>query len=99
MRFKFLCTCGKHLAAYSWMAGKILECPKCGTILTVPKPEDAGAQSEPASPTDQSVPSPYTERQPMAEEGGLPAWAWVAVAVAAAGILVAAVWLVYTRIF
>ncbi len=41
MRFKFTCTCGKRLAAYSWMAGKVTECPKCGKTLTIPTPERA----------------------------------------------------------
>ncbi len=41
MRFKFTCTCGKRLAAYSWMVGKITECPKCNTTMTIPTPERA----------------------------------------------------------
>ena len=41
MRFKFTCTCGKRLAAYSWMVGKITECPKCGKTLTIPTPQRA----------------------------------------------------------
>ena len=41
MRFKFACTCGKRLAAYSWMVGRVTECPKCHTTLTIPTPERA----------------------------------------------------------
>ncbi len=41
MRFKFTCTCGKRLAAYSWMVGKITECPRCGVTMTIPTPERA----------------------------------------------------------
>lgn len=37
-RFKFACNCGKRLAAYDWMIGRILSCPKCGRTLTVPTP-------------------------------------------------------------
>ena len=50
MRFKFQCNCGKRLAAYSWMVGKVTECPKCRTTMTIPTPERAaelsGAQGE-----------------------------------------------------
>ena len=50
MRFKFTCTCGKRLAAYSWMVGKVTECPKCNTTMTIPTPERAaemrGARGE-----------------------------------------------------
>ena len=37
-RFKFVCSCGKRLAAYDWMVGRILSCPNCGRTLTVPTP-------------------------------------------------------------
>ena len=37
-RFKFACNCGKRLAAYDWMVGQIISCPKCGRTLTVPTP-------------------------------------------------------------
>ena len=37
-RFKFACSCGKRLAAYDWMVGRILTCPNCGRTLTVPTP-------------------------------------------------------------
>jgi hypothetical protein len=37
-RFKFVCGCGKRLAAYDWMVGHIVSCPKCGRTLTVPTP-------------------------------------------------------------
>ena len=41
MRFKFTCSCGKRLAAYSWMAGRVTECPRCHKTLTIPTPERA----------------------------------------------------------
>jgi len=37
-RFKFACSCGKRLAAYDWMVGRIVTCPNCGRTLTVPTP-------------------------------------------------------------
>lgn len=37
-RFKFACNCGKRLAAYDWMVGQVISCPKCGRTLTVPTP-------------------------------------------------------------
>ena len=40
-RFKFACNCGKRLAAYDWMVGRILSCPKCGRTLTIPTPFQA----------------------------------------------------------
>ena len=43
-RFKFACSCGKRLAAYDWMVGRLLTCPKCGRTLTVPTPFQAEDQ-------------------------------------------------------
>ncbi|HUU43618.1 MAG TPA: hypothetical protein VMY39_03300 [Planctomycetota bacterium] len=43
-RFKFACSCGKRLAAYDWMVGRLLSCPKCGRTLTVPTPFQAEDQ-------------------------------------------------------
>ncbi|HUW56521.1 MAG TPA: hypothetical protein VMZ92_07790 [Planctomycetota bacterium] len=43
-RFKFACSCGKRLAAYDWMVGRILSCPNCGRTLTVPTPFQAEDQ-------------------------------------------------------
>jgi len=43
-RFKFACNCGKRLAAYDWMVGRLLSCPKCGRTLTVPTPFKAEDQ-------------------------------------------------------
>ena len=43
-RFKFACSCGKRLAAYDWMVGRLLNCPKCGRTLTVPTPFQAEDQ-------------------------------------------------------
>ena len=43
-RFKFACSCGKRLAAYDWMVGRILSCPSCGRTLTVPTPFQAEDQ-------------------------------------------------------
>jgi len=40
-RFKFACSCGKRLAAYDWMVGRLVSCPKCGRTLTVPTPFQA----------------------------------------------------------
>jgi hypothetical protein len=40
-RFKFACTCGKRMAAYDWMIGRIVTCPACGSTLTVPTPFQA----------------------------------------------------------
>ncbi len=40
-RFKFACNCGKRLAAYDWMVGQVVSCPKCGRTLTVPTPFQA----------------------------------------------------------
>jgi len=40
-RFKFVCGCGKRLAAYDWMIGQVVTCPKCGTTQTVPTPFQA----------------------------------------------------------
>jgi hypothetical protein len=40
-RFKFACGCGKRLAAYDWMIGQVITCPKCGTTQTVPTPFQA----------------------------------------------------------
>ena len=40
-RFKFACNCGKRLAAYDWMIGQVVNCPKCGRTLTVPTPFQA----------------------------------------------------------
>ena len=40
-RFKFACNCGKRLAAYDWMVGQVINCPKCGRTLTVPTPFQA----------------------------------------------------------
>lgn len=37
-RFKFPCSCGKRLAAYDWMVGRVVNCPRCGQTLTVPTP-------------------------------------------------------------
>ncbi len=37
-RFKFACNCGKRLAAYDWMVGQVITCPKCSRTLTVPTP-------------------------------------------------------------
>jgi hypothetical protein len=37
-RFKFVCSCGKRLAAYDWMVGQVINCPKCGNTLTVSTP-------------------------------------------------------------
>ena len=42
-RFKFACRCGKRLAAYDWMVGRLVSCPKCGTTITVPAPFKAEA--------------------------------------------------------
>ena len=43
-RFKFACNCGKRMAAYDWMVGRLLSCPKCGRTLTVPSPFKAEDQ-------------------------------------------------------
>jgi len=43
-RFKFVCGCGKRLAAYDWMVGRIVSCPRCGRTLTVPTPFKAEDQ-------------------------------------------------------
>ena len=37
-RFKFACNCGKRMAAYDWMVGQVVSCPKCGRTMTVPTP-------------------------------------------------------------
>jgi len=37
-RFKFPCSCGKRMAAYDWMIGRVINCPRCGRTLTVPTP-------------------------------------------------------------
>ncbi len=37
-RFKFACNCGKRMAAYDWMVGQVITCPKCGRTMTVPTP-------------------------------------------------------------
>ena len=37
-RFKFACNCGKRMAAYDWMVGQVIACPKCGRTMTVPTP-------------------------------------------------------------
>ena len=37
-RFKFPCDCGRKLAAYEWMVGKLVTCPACGKTITVPTP-------------------------------------------------------------
>lgn len=56
MRFKFTCSCGKRLAAYSWMVGKATECPKCNQMLTVPTPERA---AEMMGPRGDDAPTRY----------------------------------------
>lgn len=43
-RFKFTCNCGKRLAAYDWQVGRIVSCPKCGRMLTIPTPFQAEDQ-------------------------------------------------------
>ena len=45
-RFKFACRCGKRLAAYDWMVGRLVSCPKCGTIITIPPPFKAASDFE-----------------------------------------------------
>jgi hypothetical protein len=45
-RFKFVCGCGKRLAAYDWMIGQVVTCPKCGTTQTVPTPFQAEEKLE-----------------------------------------------------
>ena len=37
-RFKFPCSCGRKLAAYEWMVGKLVTCPACKQKITVPTP-------------------------------------------------------------
>ena len=61
MRFKFTCSCGKRLAAYSWMAGKMVECPRCSKTLTIPTPERA---AELQSARGETFVSPYSRRVP-----------------------------------
>lgn len=75
MRFKFTCTCGKRLAAYSWMAGKVTECPKCGKTLTIPTPERA---AELLRAHGEQFVSHHRLRRP--ERRGIKASGWVLVA-------------------
>ena len=63
-RFKFVCSCGKRLAAYDWMVGQVVSCPKCGNTLTVPTPFQAEEKmaemvEKGYSPTKRRAPKPF----------------------------------------
>ena len=77
MRFKFTCTCGKRLAAYSWMAGKVTECPKCGKTLTIPTPERA---AELLSARGEQFVSRHHHHLTESERRGIKASGWALVA-------------------
>ena len=69
-RFKFACTCGKRLAAYDWMVGRILSCPNCGRTLTVPTPFQAEDQlnemiDKGYTPTRRKLGQPFERKSPL----------------------------------
>ena len=58
MPIRVKCTqCGRRLVAPDTLAGKKAKCPKCGTIMPVPKPEP----KQPASDEDEFSLKPLDE--------------------------------------
>ena len=97
-RFKFACSCGKRLAAYDWMVGRILSCPNCGQTLTVPTPFKAQEQF------DEMIDRGYTPTRrklgkPIEKRSGLKVTATVLLVIILAVLAVAAGMFVYFLIF
>ena len=97
-RFKFACTCGKRLAAYDWMVGRIVTCPNCGQTLTVPTPFAAQEQF------DEMIDRGYTPTRrrlgrPIEKPSGLKVTATVLLAIVLAVVAAAVGMLVYFLIF
>jgi hypothetical protein len=65
MSIRFACKCGKHLRAGDTMAGRRTLCPKCGTLLSIPKKEEEGSGAALARPVP--IPPPLTD--PALNEG------------------------------
>ena len=101
-RFKFMCGCGKRLAAYDWMVGRLLTCPKCGATLTVPTPFQAEQNlhemiDEGYDPSKPTVISRIPEREDVEEEEEElpPSRAGLVVGIVVLGAIVAAVTLYF----
>lgn len=58
MTFKFHCACGQKVSATEDMIGTTAVCPRCGTKMKVPRPEETAETASPAPSPDPAKPAP-----------------------------------------